>query len=151
MPRQSGKDAVEGVADHIHSAAIHLLRFVREIDEASGLSPARLSALSVVVFAGELTLADLAGAEHVTSPTMSRLVAGLEADGLVRRDPHPHDGRAVRIRATARGRALLQRGRSRRVERLATRLGSLDPAQVRTLREAAELIEVIARDRGGSS
>ena len=63
------------VADHLHSAAIHLLRLVRRRDAETGLSPARLSALSVLVFGGPRTVGDLAADEQVRSPTMSRLVA----------------------------------------------------------------------------
>ncbi len=56
------------VADRLHSAAIHLLRRLRRTDEATGLSPARLSALSVVVYAGPRTLGELAGIEQVRPP-----------------------------------------------------------------------------------
>src|SRR5437868_13069961 len=102
------------VADRLHSAAIHLLRFVRREDTRSGLSAPRLSALSVIVFAGPLTLGELAAAEQVRPPTMTRLVAALEAEGLVERVPDPRDGRVVRVRATARGRRLLMAGRAGR-------------------------------------
>ncbi len=88
------------VADRLHSAAIHLLRRLRREDDASGLSAPRLSALSVVVFGGPVTIGALAAAEQVRVPTMSRLVAALEADGLVRRKPDVDDGRVVRVAAT---------------------------------------------------
>jgi hypothetical protein len=83
------------IADRLHSAAIHLLRRVRGQDEGSGLSPARLSALSVVVFGGPVTLGRLASAEQVTAPTMTRLVAALEADGLLSRKDDTVDRRVV--------------------------------------------------------
>lgn len=146
MSRQARAGELESVADRIHSAAIHLLRAVRRVDEATGLTPARLSALSVVVFAGPLTMGELAAAEQVTPPTMTRLAAGLEAEGLVRRQPDPADRRAVRIRATAKGTALLHRGRARRVDRLVARMRYLDRHQVGTLAAAAELIELISAD-----
>ena len=86
------------VADRLHSAAIHLLRRIRKVDEASGLSAARLSALSVLVFGGATTVGALARAEQVSAPTMSRLVSGLERDGFVR--PRGSRGRrASRARA----------------------------------------------------
>jgi DNA-binding MarR family transcriptional regulator len=100
-----------------------------------------------VVFAGPIAVRDLAEAEQVRSPTMTRLVDGLQRDGLVTREPNPDDARSVLIRATASGRLVLSRGRSRRVEDLATRLAGLDPAGLRTLDDAAGLIEGIARDR----
>jgi DNA-binding MarR family transcriptional regulator len=127
-------------ADRLHSASIHLLRRVRKEDEASGLSPARLSALSVVVFGGPLTLGQLAAAEQVRPPTMTRIVAALEQDGLVRRDPDPGDGRAVVISATVRGNRLLQRARRRRIENLAGLMESVSEREIATLDAAARIL-----------
>src|SRR5207248_940098 len=87
-------DQLAVTADRLHSAAIHLLRHVRKQDAASGLTAPRLSALSVVVFAGPLTLTALAAAEQVRPPTMSRIVAALESAGLVAREPSSRDQRA---------------------------------------------------------
>jgi DNA-binding MarR family transcriptional regulator len=133
------------VADRLHSAAIHLLRRARVRDAELGLSGPRLSALSVVVFGGPLTVRDLAAAEQVRSPTMTRLVDGLQRDGLVTREPNPADARSVLIRATPTGRLMLSRGRSRRVGDLAARLSGLDAHGLQTLAEAATLMERIAR------
>ena len=129
------------VADRLHSAAIHLLRRVRVEDEASGLSPARLSALSVVIFAGPLTLGELAAAEGVRSPTMSGIVSGLERDGLVRRSPDPSDARAVRVQTTAKGTRLMRRARQRRLDALARLLRDATPHELETLGRTAEFIE----------
>jgi DNA-binding MarR family transcriptional regulator len=128
------------VADRLHSAAIHLLRSARREDPASGLSPARLSALSVVVFAGPLSLGELAAAEQVRPPTMSRLVAALVDAGLLEREADPADGRVTRLLATAAGRRILAAGRRRRVAYLAALLGGLDAADLATLAAAAELL-----------
>src|ERR1041385_1466167 len=98
-------------ADRLHSAAIHLLRSLRVEDRASGLSAPRLSALSVIVFGGPIAMSALAAAEQVRPPTISRLVAELERLGLVERDPDPADRRGVKVRATAKGRRLLEEGR----------------------------------------
>jgi DNA-binding MarR family transcriptional regulator len=129
------------VADVLHSAAIHVLRRASAVDPESGLTPARLSALSVVVFAGPLTVGDLAAAEQVRSPTMTSLVNGLEAAGLVARRADPDDGRAVQVVATAKGRRVLQRARARRVAALTERLGRLPQRDLATLRRAAALME----------
>jgi DNA-binding MarR family transcriptional regulator len=129
------------VADRLHSAAIHLLRRAAEDDRAAGLSRARLSALSVVVFRGPLTLGDLAAAEGVRSATMSGIVNGLERDGLVRRRPHGRDRRAVNIESTAAGRRLLDRARTVRIDRVAGRLGDLSAEELEVLARAAELVE----------
>jgi DNA-binding MarR family transcriptional regulator len=131
------------VADRLHSASIHLLRRVRREDEATGLGPARLSALSVVVFAGPLGLGRLAAAEQVRPPTMSRIVAALEADGLVRRAPDPEDGRGVVVSATAKGTRLLQRARRRRIANLTALMEPLDSGAVASLKEAATILESV--------
>jgi DNA-binding MarR family transcriptional regulator len=132
-------------ADRLHSASIHLLRNVRESDVETGISPARLSALSVLVFAGPRTITELAAAEQVRLPTMSGIVRGLEDDGLVRRATDAHDRRVVRVHATARGRNLLLRARARRVDNLEERLRTLSRDELQTLATAAELIEEALR------
>lgn len=134
------------VAERLHAAAIHLLRRVRVADAATGIGPARLSALSVVVFGGPLTLGALAAAEQVKPPTMSRLVAALVHSGLAKRAVDAADRRVVRVQATRKGRALLQRGRRRRLELLAARLRRLPRQELRVLGRAAELIERALRE-----
>lgn len=129
------------VADRLHSAAIHLLRTLREADDESRYSSAKLSALSVLVFAGPRTVGELARTERVTAPSMSVLVRDMEADGLVRRRRDQDDRRVVHLRATARGRRELERSRERRIDLLLRLLGPLSPDKQRTLSEAAELIE----------
>ena len=131
-------------ADALHSAAIHLLRSVRKEDEHTGIGPARLSALSVLVFGGPMRLTDLARIEQVKPPTMTKVVTGLEAAGLVKRGVDAADGRAVRLEATARGTQLLQEGRKRRVDRLARALQTLTSDEVNMLTEAAAIIERVA-------
>src|SRR5882672_7098612 len=105
----TGRPAAD-LADRLHSAAIHLLRRLRREDDASGLPAPQLSALSVIVFGGPLTLGALAAAEQVRPPTITKLVATLEAAGLVEREVDPDDRRVARVRATARGSRLLQDG-----------------------------------------
>jgi DNA-binding MarR family transcriptional regulator len=142
MPNQPvSTSAVHEVADRLHSAAIHVLRRVRRVDEETGLSAARLSALSVLVFGGPATLGAVARAEQVSPPTMSRMVRGLERDGLVRREPDDRDGRSVRLSATDAGRRILLAGRARRVAELAGLLAELPRGEVETLREAVEIVE----------
>ncbi|AHG92523.1 regulatory protein MarR (plasmid) [Gemmatirosa kalamazoonensis] len=138
-------DTAVAVADRLHSAAIHLLRSLRREDVRTGLTAPRLSALSVVVFGGPRTLGELAAAEQVRPPTMTRLVAALEAQGLVARDPDPTDGRVVRVRATAKGQRLLAAGRARRVATLAAQVDALTPEERETLARAADLVEAMLR------
>lgn len=132
------------VADRIHSAAIHLLRRVRKVDEESGLTAARLSALSVLVFGRPMTLGELARAEQVSAPTMSRLVDALEREGLVTREANAVDRRSIVVRATPEGRRILARGRERRVGELAALVSSLDSDELAILDSAAALIEQIS-------
>jgi DNA-binding MarR family transcriptional regulator len=135
---------LEHVADRLHSAAIHLLRTLRREDARLGIGPAKLSALSVLVFGGARSISALAAAEQVRVPTISRLVAALERDGLATRSPDPADGRAARVRATASGRRALRHGRAHRVTELARRLARLPPAELEVLRRAGDLIERVA-------
>ena len=134
-------DAAERTADRLHSAAIHLLRRLRREDAKSGLSAPRLSALSVVVFGGPLTLGELAAAEQVKPPTMTRLVSALEDAGLVTREPDADDGRLTRIRTTARGRTLLLQGRARRVAALSAEVRALDDADREVVERAVAVLE----------
>jgi len=106
-----------------------------------GLTAPRASALSVLVFRGPLTMSQLAEAEQVRRPTITRLVDGLERRGLVRRVSHAGDGRVQLVEATAAGRRLLQKGRARRVERLMDGIVQLDGEDQRVLARAAELME----------
>jgi DNA-binding MarR family transcriptional regulator len=129
------------VADRLHSAAIHLLRRVRKQDAATGEGPARLSALSVLVFGGSITLGELAAAEHVRPPTMTRIVTGLEQSGLARRMMDPTDARRVRICATGKGVRLLQRGRKRRIEYLAGHLEVLADGELAALKKGVSILE----------
>jgi DNA-binding MarR family transcriptional regulator len=136
------------VAERLHAAAIHLLRRLRRQDAAMGLTAARASALSIMVFGGRVTIGQLAQAEQVSAPTMTRLVVGLERDGLVRRDSDPDDGRVVWLQATARGTRILHEGRRRRVEALAADLATLDPADRDLLGQAADILERLLADKG---
>lgn len=129
------------VADRLHSAAIHLLRRLRVEDKAIGLSGPRASALSVIVFRGPIAMGALADAEQVRPPTITRLVAGLERAGLVRRFNDRNDGRVQLVEATAVGRRLLQKGRARRVERLMTGIAQLTVEEQQLLGRAAALME----------
>src|SRR5262245_6775395 len=144
MPARKQAQLVD-LADRLHSSAIHLLRRLRGQDTAAGLSAPRLSALSVIVFGGPIRMSDLAAAEQVRLPTISRLVSDLEREGYVERVADESDGRVQRVQATHAGRALLDAGRSRRVRELAGSLAGLTPAEQRTLAEAATLLEQISR------
>ena len=149
MPRNATRspDPVEQLADALHSAAIHLLRRLRKSDAASGLSPARLSALSVIAFGGPLRISDLARAEQVRTPTMTPIVSALEEQALIVRETDARDARAAILRATAKGQKLMAEGRARRVATLARQLRALPARDRAVLTRAAVLLQNLARDR----
>lgn len=149
-PSGPGASRAEQVANRLHSAAIHLLRRVRTQDDAMGLSGPEGSALSVVVFGGPITLGGLAAAEHVKPPTITRLVAALEARGLVTREADPDDRRIQRVTATALGRRVLEEGRARRVSSITAALERLPAAELRALEAAVGVMEGIVRRPAGA-
>ncbi len=128
------------LATRLNSVSIHLVRRARTADAALGVPPGQLSALSVLVFGGERTIAELAAAEQVTSPTMTRIVDGLERASLAERHPHSRDGRATLVRATKNGRRIMERGRSRRVDLIAGLLGRLSAEDLRAVGRAVEAL-----------
>jgi DNA-binding MarR family transcriptional regulator len=135
------KPAASGdAAAALNSGAIHLLRALRRVDRESGLTPARLSALSVLVFGGPCTLGRLAAIEDVAGPTMTRIVDGLVELGLASRAPHPDSARSVLITATPAGARLMTAARQRRVDAITAAMARL-PARERALleRSAASL------------
>jgi DNA-binding MarR family transcriptional regulator len=131
------------IADRIHSAAIHLLRKLRREDDASGLNAPRLSALSVVVLAGPVSLGELAAAEQVRPPTMTRIVDALAMQGLVTRKKSTRDGRSTQIAATAQGRQLLFEGRERRVRALAAQIAGLNADERAILSAAVDTLKKV--------
>ena len=148
MPAKSARgnsSATAELADRLHSSAIHLLRRLRREDDASGLPAPQLSALSVIVFGGPVTLGQLATAAQVRPPTITRLVGILEEEGLVERETDPDDGRIVRVKATARGTRLLHEGRQRRVASLAASLGELPAKERAALARALPILEKVVR------
>ena len=140
MSRRDEEELRE-LATRLHAASIRLLRTLRREDDGTGLSAPRLSALSVIAFAGPLSLADLAAAEQVRPPTMSRIVDALVEAGLVTREAAPGDRRSIRIPATRKGVRLMEKGRERRVKALVARLGGLDAGDRRCLARAVGALE----------
>src|SRR5258706_2832064 len=86
--------------ERFHHLAIRMLRGLRAVDEAAGFSGPRASALSVLVFRGPQSLGELAAAEGVKPPTMSRLVKAMQREGLVAAEPSAHDHGQIRIPAS---------------------------------------------------
>ncbi len=130
----------EEVARRVHSAALHLMRYVRAQDTALGVPPAQLSALSVIVFGGKTSLSDLAKAEQVRPPTMSRVIDALVRDGLVKRETDKKDRRSIIITATEKGIRVMHEGRGRREKRLLELLQPLRREEIDLLDRASEIL-----------
>jgi len=127
-------------AEAAHSAAIKLLRLVRTEDTKTGVGPAQLSALSVLVLHGPKRLNELAALEQVRPPTMSRIVEGLVKQGLAQRQSQASDRRSVEVSATAAGKRILLQGKARRVRALTRRLATLSGRNIKIIGKAAKLL-----------
>ncbi len=137
MPRPDRAKLIE----RFHHLAIRMLRSLRHVDEARGFSGPRASVLSILVFRGPMSLGDLARAEGVKAPTMSRLVKSMAGEGLVVSASAEGDQRRVRIAPTAKGRRLMLAGRDRRLEALAEAFRTATPADLEALQCVVALME----------
>src|SRR5262245_36860678 len=140
----SSRKELRGAAEALNSGAIHVLRGLGPVDRRAGLTPARLSALSVLVFGGACTLGRLAKAEGVAGPTMTRIVDGLVALGLADRSDAPDDGRVSVVSATPAGERLMLDARRRRIDALAEAIATLPQADQRRLVVAVPLLDRVA-------
>ncbi len=149
MPTRANRRERE-VADRLHSAAIHLMRRARRTDPLTGVSPAQLSALSVLM-SGPKTLGDLAAAEQVRPPTMSRLVSEMERAAVARKVTDRDDGRVIRVHATPKGLRALSRGRSMRIEAIERLMSELDADELGDVERAVGAIEKLLGQRAVSA
>jgi len=137
------KPDLRTAASALHSGAIHLLS-LGAVDRQAGLTPARLSALSVLVFGGPRTLGALAAAPGVAGATMTTIADGLIAEGLAERRPHRVDGRAVSVAATEAGEVLTRAAQRRRIDALAMAMASLPAAAQLEIVSTAPLLDWLA-------
>lgn len=134
------------IAMSVRAAITRLTRRLRQVRPIGELTQSQLSALASLELAGSLTPTELAEAERVQPPTMTRIVAKLEAAGLVKREPHPTDGRQSILSATDQGRAVFADNRRAREAWLTLRIADLPASDRATLRAAAEILSRLARD-----
>jgi DNA-binding MarR family transcriptional regulator len=137
--------AEAAVAARLRLAVMRLARRLRQEAEP-GVTPSQLAALSSLARLGPLTLGELSSVERVRPPTMTRIVAGLEDEGLVTRRPDPHDRRIARVALTGRGQRFVHKSRTRKDAYLAAHLRTLSADELATLDAAAELLERIMED-----
>ncbi len=141
------KIAPELHRDDIARLRVALLRLARDLRRLAvdeGLTPSRAGVLGLLAARGALRAGDLAAAEGINPTMASRVLADLEAAGLVSRAPDPADRRATLVRATATGAARAKQLKARRTEVLAERLSGLDPEQVDALLAALPALESLA-------
>ncbi|HEX2308741.1 MAG TPA: MarR family winged helix-turn-helix transcriptional regulator [Jatrophihabitantaceae bacterium] len=143
------KEGLRDAARDLNSGAVHLLRGLRAVDRRAGLTPARLSALSVLVFGGPRSLGRLARDEDVAGPTMTRIVDGLVALGLAVREPHPDSARSVRIRATDDGERLMRCAAEARFDVILDALEALTAADRTALVRAVPALTRLAGQVSG--
>lgn len=132
---------LDALALGLNSAAIHLLRRMRIIDDASGVARARLSALSVLVFGGSRAAGELARAEGVTPATIHHIIEGLVTDGLAAKNPDPDDARKVQISATRKGRNLMLRAREARLGHLREKMSMLSTRDLAAMKRTVEILQ----------
>jgi DNA-binding MarR family transcriptional regulator len=135
----------ERVAASLRDVIARLNRRLRQTRPLGELTQTQLSALTSLDLAGALTPRELAEAERVQPPTMTRIVGKLTDLGLVERVPHPTDGRQVILSATRSGRAVLARNGRARDAWLGRQIATLDTDERETLWRAVRIVDRIAR------
>ena len=133
-----------GLANALRPAVLRLARRLRQVrDDSHDLGSNQLSAMSVLLGSGELTMGELAAQELMQPPSMTRIVNGLEERGLVTRTTDPQDRRSARVSLTEEGRQILLANRRRRDQWLAVRLAELTPDERDLLRRCIPLLEKV--------
>jgi len=135
------------MTSRLRMVVARLSRRLRQ-EASEGATPSQLAALATVERHGPITLGDLAGHERVRPPTMTRIVAGLEETGLVRRDIDPADRRVARVTITSEGSRLLSRSRTRKDAFLASLLDQLDAEDIAIVERAVPILERLIETSG---
>jgi DNA-binding MarR family transcriptional regulator len=128
------------LATQLRFALARSARRLRQ-EAGTGLSPSLTAALATVERCGPLTPSELADAERVRRPTVTRMLGHLADAGLISRTPDPADGRSTLVAITPAGAALLAEGRTRKDAFLSERLDGLSSADRETLARAAAILE----------
>ena len=129
------------IAALLHEQFARLTRRLRTLELPNGMTPERLSALSVIEKRGPISVTALADSELVRPATMSRMVTALVDEGLVKRSGDKTDGRGVLVSATPKGRRVYQRAQEQRLAHLAEVLESLSDDQLVAMRGLTSALE----------
>jgi DNA-binding MarR family transcriptional regulator len=150
MPARTPDHTISDTAASLRNSIVRTNRALRqEAAGETGLSPTQTAVLATINRDGPLTPSELAEAERVKRPTMTRTLACLEREGLIERTPDPADGRSSLVAVNDAGRERLARLRRRKSAYLARRLRKLEPEEVETLARAAELLDRMREDERG--
>ena len=133
------------LAARLRLAVTRLYRPLRQ-QVVGGLTPSQIAALATAARLGRPTLGELAAAERVQPPSMTRMVVALESAGLLGRLVDPTDGRVVRAQVTAEGTRTLQRIRSLRNAELTRRLQRLGDDERARLGELVTVLERLVEE-----
>jgi DNA-binding MarR family transcriptional regulator len=133
------------LASQLRLAVMRLSRRLRQ-HAPEDITQSQLSALAVLVRDGRLTITQLADAERVQPPTITRVVDSLVTRGLAARTVDEGDRRVVWVAPTSEGRALVEATRRRRDAYLARHLRTLSPGDLELLAHAATLLERLTED-----
>jgi DNA-binding MarR family transcriptional regulator len=133
------------LAGHLRLAVTRLARRMRQ-EAGEELTPSQVAALAAIDRHGPLTPSELAEIERIRRPTATRVLALLEQDGLIERQQDPLDRRSALVRTTSAGRTKLRRLRTRKTAYLGRLMRDLEPAELRTLGEAATIIERLLQE-----
>lgn len=134
-------DARSEIAELLHEQFARLSRQLRTLELPQGMTPERLSALSVIDKRGPISVTALAEREMVRPATMSRMVTALVEEGLVKRSEDKNDARGVLVSATPKGRRVYQRAQEQRLQHFAEVLESLNDEQVASMRSLTSALE----------
>jgi len=134
------------LANALRPAVMRLARRLRQMrDDSLELNSNQLSAMAVLLNSGDLPMGELAAAEKMQPPSMTRIVNGLEERGLVTRSADQHDRRSSRVSLTESGRQILLADRRRRDQWLARRIAELEPEEHEVLRQCVRILEKVNR------
>ncbi|HEX6234668.1 MAG TPA: MarR family transcriptional regulator [Jiangellaceae bacterium] len=133
-----------GLASALRVSVMRLARRLRYEREDTSLTLNQLSAMGTLARLGPITLGELAAAERIQPPSMTRIVSALEARGLVTREPDAQDRRLVIVRLAEEGKQMLAADRRRRDAWLNHRLRELTADEREALRRAAPVLEKLA-------
>jgi DNA-binding MarR family transcriptional regulator len=121
-------------------AALSIIELFLERMAPYGLKPVDFSVMSTIQHNPGVTSRQLCAALNLLPPNLVGLIQSLESRGLIERQPHPHDGRAVGLHATEKGQALMVQAEQTATELEIEKTKRLTPAQRKTLLELLQKI-----------